>query len=407
VADLQDALTLLLERRLLLAEDEGARRELLQALQRQRAEQIYGSATAKLVARFQEEHRLQPTGEVAEPTANALNALLKELGVLGSGEATFVDARYTVLCRAVDARAKPIAGLRIELFHQDPQSPPAPLGEPATTDADGLATFRFKRSDFTDQAGERGPNLFFTVSRDEVPLDYTLPGLPFGGNVIRNFQPQREPIVLRIERHETIRGIVVTEHGVPAANLRLRLYRRDFGGRTTQLAETTTQAGGRYAFVVDSVFNSSPTHVQETCEAILRRRLRLRWGCFLRPQGLNRDLMRLMARAGLSHIEFGTDSFCDSVLAAYGKHFTFADILDAAELARAEYNLRVTQARVERKWIKKAGGEKALAPTAEDRARILLVALDADEELPGPFLIQGDHAGGVRFRNITVRVPRQ
>lgn len=34
-------------------------------------------------------------------------------------------------------------------------------------------------------------------------------------------------------------------------------------------------------------------------------------------------------------------------------------------------------------------------------------ALDADEELPGPFLIQGDHAGGVRFRNITVSVPRR
>lgn len=34
-------------------------------------------------------------------------------------------------------------------------------------------------------------------------------------------------------------------------------------------------------------------------------------------------------------------------------------------------------------------------------------ALDADEELPGPFLIQGDHAGGVRFRNITVAVPKR
>lgn len=52
----------------------------------------------------------------------------------------------------------------------------------------------------------------------------------------------------------------------------------------------------------------------------------------------------------------------------------------SAEFAKAEYNLRLTQARVERKWIKKAGGEKALAPTAEDRARILLLAVDADEE---------------------------
>lgn len=96
------------------------------------------------------------------------------------------------------------------------------------------------------------------------------------------------------------------------------------------------RAGGRYAFIVDSVFNASPTHVQETCEALLRRGLSLRWGCFLRPQGLTRELMRLMARAGLQHIEFGTDSFCDAVLAAYGKHFTFAEILHAHELARAE-----------------------------------------------------------------------
>lgn len=96
------------------------------------------------------------------------------------------------------------------------------------------------------------------------------------------------------------------------------------------------RAGGRYAFVVDSVFNSSPAHVQETCEALLRRGLKLAWGCFLRPQGLTRDLMRLMARAGLRHIEFGTDSLCDRVLAAYGKHFTFADVLRADELARAE-----------------------------------------------------------------------
>jgi radical SAM superfamily enzyme YgiQ (UPF0313 family) len=92
--------------------------------------------------------------------------------------------------------------------------------------------------------------------------------------------------------------------------------------------------GARYAFVTDSVFNSSVRHVTEVCEALLRRNLKLRWGCFLRPQGLTRDLMRLMARAGLAHIEFGSDSFCDEVLAAYHKNFTFEDILIASELAR-------------------------------------------------------------------------
>ena len=74
--------------------------------------------------------------------------------------------------------------------------------------------------------------------------------------------------------------------------------------------------GAKYVFIVDSVFNSSPGHVLQTCEAFTRRNLKIRWGCFMRPQGLTPALMEAMARAGLSHIEFGADSFCDAVLAA-------------------------------------------------------------------------------------------
>jgi radical SAM superfamily enzyme YgiQ (UPF0313 family) len=94
--------------------------------------------------------------------------------------------------------------------------------------------------------------------------------------------------------------------------------------------------GAKYAFVVDSVFNSSPRHVTEVCEAVLRRGVRLSWGCFLRPQGLTSELMKLMARAGLRHIEFGSDSFSDEVLTAYQKGLTFEDILRSSELARRE-----------------------------------------------------------------------
>jgi radical SAM superfamily enzyme YgiQ (UPF0313 family) len=100
-----------------------------------------------------------------------------------------------------------------------------------------------------------------------------------------------------------------------------------------ELAELE-RIGVKYTFVVDSVFNSSPGHVAQVCEAILRRNLKMRWGCFLRPAGLTPELMQLMARAGLAHVEFGTDSFCDSVLAAYGKGFTFADVLHSHEMAR-------------------------------------------------------------------------
>jgi len=52
----------------------------------------------------------------------------------------------------------------------------------------------------------------------------------------------------------------------------------------------------------------------------------------------------------------------------------------AAELAETDYELEVIRARVERGLIKRVKGEKALAPTAEDRNRIFTLALDADED---------------------------
>jgi len=98
--------------------------------------------------------------------------------------------------------------------------------------------------------------------------------------------------------------------------------------------EQLQRLGARYVFITDSIFNSSCQHAAEVCEAILRRNVTMSWGCFLRPQGLTPELMELMARAGLAHIEFGSDSFCDEVLAAYHKDFTFDDILFSSELAR-------------------------------------------------------------------------
>ncbi|MCX8157489.1 MAG: radical SAM protein [Verrucomicrobiae bacterium] len=89
-------------------------------------------------------------------------------------------------------------------------------------------------------------------------------------------------------------------------------------------------AGARYFFVVDSVFNGAPEHAAAVCEALVRRRLQVPWGCFLRPAGLTAELTRLMARAGLRHVEFGTDSFSDTVLAEYGKHFDFGEVLEAS-----------------------------------------------------------------------------
>lgn len=113
-----------------------------------------------------------------------------------------------------------------------------------------------------------------------------------------------------------------------------RAHRRQPADAVAEEFAAIQRLGGRYAFIVDSVFNSSPRHVIEVCEAILRRGVRMKWGCFLRPQGLTAELMSLMVRAGLSHIEFGSDSLTDHVLKAYHKGFTFEEIEFSSELAR-------------------------------------------------------------------------
>ena len=115
-----------------------------------------------------------------------------------------------------------------------------------------------------------------------------------------------------------------------------RKYRRRPPEAVGEELARLQRSGARYVFIVDSVFNTSPTHVRQFCEEVLRRDLHLQWGCFLRPQHLTAELMKLMARAGLRHVEFGSDSFCDPVLAAYGKQLTFDDIFHSSELARRE-----------------------------------------------------------------------
>ncbi len=100
--------------------------------------------------------------------------------------------------------------------------------------------------------------------------------------------------------------------------------------------EQLRRLGAKHAFIVDSVFNSTPGHVAEICEAVLRRGAKISWSCFLRPQGLTAELMKLMARAGLTHIEFGSDSLCDEVLASYRKGLCFDDLRHSSEMAARE-----------------------------------------------------------------------
>ena len=101
-------------------------------------------------------------------------------------------------------------------------------------------------------------------------------------------------------------------------------------GRTLRLlppeevAETALQlqaAGAKYLFVTDSVFNSDFGHNIAVAQAFKRAGVSIPWGAYFMPVEPPPDYFRLMAEAGLTHCEFGTESLSDRVLSSYGKPF--------------------------------------------------------------------------------------
>jgi radical SAM superfamily enzyme YgiQ (UPF0313 family) len=93
------------------------------------------------------------------------------------------------------------------------------------------------------------------------------------------------------------------------------------------------EAGAKYLFVTDSTFNCSVSHSLAVAKAFIRAGLAIPWGAFFAPLDVPHDYYRIMADAGLAHVEFGTESLSDAVLAAYGKPFRKTDVFRAHRMA--------------------------------------------------------------------------
>ncbi|MGZ8440762.1 MAG: lipid biosynthesis B12-binding/radical SAM protein [Candidatus Deferrimicrobiaceae bacterium] len=89
-------------------------------------------------------------------------------------------------------------------------------------------------------------------------------------------------------------------------------------------------------FFTDSIFNDPQGRYLSVAEEILRRRLPVRWCCYMRPEGIGRKEIALLKRAGLYAAELGTDAACDATLKGLGKSFSFADALEVNRAFVAE-----------------------------------------------------------------------
>jgi radical SAM superfamily enzyme YgiQ (UPF0313 family) len=103
----------------------------------------------------------------------------------------------------------------------------------------------------------------------------------------------------------------------------LRLIPPGDAGKT---ARKLQDAGARYIFITDSAFNCSISHSIEVARAFMRAGVSIPWGAFFAPIAVPDDYFKILSDAGLSHVEFGTESLSDEILKNYSKPFALADV---------------------------------------------------------------------------------
>lgn len=98
------------------------------------------------------------------------------------------------------------------------------------------------------------------------------------------------------------------------------------------MARLKRDKGIYYFFFTDSVFNIQNSYNAALAECMIKNRLDVKWGAYFTPGNINDEMISLYKASGLTHVEFGTESFSDPVLKSYGKNFNFGQVLDASEV---------------------------------------------------------------------------
>jgi radical SAM superfamily enzyme YgiQ (UPF0313 family) len=100
-------------------------------------------------------------------------------------------------------------------------------------------------------------------------------------------------------------------------------------------AKSLMELGARYLYLTDGVFNADPEHCLAIADAFRAAGLTLPWCAFFAPLKPRGDFYRRLAEAGLTHVEFGTESLSDHMLGIYRKPFSSTDVVAAHHAARA------------------------------------------------------------------------
>lgn len=241
IADLQNALRLLLLKRLLLENNAIESKKLIRELLIERKKAEYAETTATLVGIFQEKNNLTINSkQVDQKTAEAINAVIAEWEALQDTRDQIPERlnAYLVTGEIKSEDELPLQGLKVIAYHSSGDKKTIKLGED-TTDEQGNYTINYQLLPSLNAI-----DLFIKV--------FDKNNKPIKNSDTLNDAKQLETIdlIIPLDEPETTRhrieGHITLEYGQAIEGLTLHLYRRDFSGKTTKLDTTQTLSKGRY-----------------------------------------------------------------------------------------------------------------------------------------------------------------
>jgi len=155
----------------------------------------------------------------------------------------------------------------------------------------------------------------------------------------------RLPFPARNERHAHGYTLyeVVAKRGCPfrctfcsaSANERRMRYRSP-ENVLAEIVEVFARYGRKKLYFNDDVFTIHKHWTHEFCELLLRRGLDLEWECQTRVDLVDRDMLRLMKRAGCESVVFGIDAGNQETLDKLDKQITIEQAYSSVREAREE-----------------------------------------------------------------------
>ncbi|MCF8110523.1 MAG: radical SAM protein [Desulfobacteraceae bacterium] len=161
---------------------------------------------------------------------------------------------------------------------------------------------------------------------------------PWTGGVKRYFDPETPHVAYYLKKGGMLN--LQTQRGCPFnciyctyPHIEGRHLRQRSPGAVADTARALQDAGAGYLFITDSVFNADPAHSMEVARAFQKAGVTIPWGAYIAPVQPRSDYFRVLADAGMTHVEFGTEAFCDKILENYRKPFRTDDVFAAHKAA--------------------------------------------------------------------------